>query len=334
VSYIYEDILSDVSPSIKVLQSQSGKVLRLGVEASYVNNRWKSVPWYHQSFPMVYRKDHCAQVGYSVDKMNRLTVDEFLDMAKKLDKIGHPVGIPISSCPDSNACLTPFLWAFGGSMFEGKNKIVINSKETRDALQYIAELSRYMPKEVKGWDNAGNNLFMLSGVGAVSANPPSIYAAAHKDKMVFASEIYHAPFPAGKAGSYRFSGVWSLGVPEFSKNKKEALDLIKFIMKRDNFIALVEASNGYDQPLYEGLQGHTIWSANPALSAYEPASENLFPIGWPGPNAFPTKASVRAQLLYILPTMFSKVVVGESTPDQAIAWAESELKRLVEEEPE
>jgi len=74
------------------------------------------------------------------------------------------------------------------------------------------------------------------------------------------------------------------------------------------------------------------WSANPAVSAYEPASENLFPIGWPGPDAFPTKASVRAQLLYILPIMFSKVVVGESTPDQAIAWAENELRRLVEEE--
>ena len=331
VAYIYRDILTDVTQIVTEIESENGSTLELAKLCSLVDNRWLAIPWYHQSFPIVYRKDYIEAVGYSIEDMGNLTTDAFLELAKKLADIGHPVGFPISMCPDSNASLAPFLWAFGGSLFGKDGTVVVSSSGTAKALDYVHQLSRYMPPEVIGWDNAGNNLFILSGAGALTANPPSIYAVALQQNPDLAQELYHAPFPKGPNGRYRCTGAWSFGIPHYARNKELASKLIKYLMRKDNFRSLVEASKGYNQPLYEGYQMFTIWQEVPSLRAYEPVVETLLPIGWPGLEALPTKAAVRAQLLYIMPVMFAKVVAGEETVDGAMRWAEAELNRLVAE---
>jgi len=333
-SYIFENGLADVGKYIDEVIAQDGELGQLGVKSSSVNGTWRSIPWYHQSFPMVYRKDLTEEVGYPVEKMNSLTLDDLMDLAKKLYEKGKGVvGFPVSSCPDSNACMSPILWAFGGTFFDKHNEVAVYSQETKAALEYMAELGKYMPAHVTGWDNSGNNVFMLSGTGALSANPPSIYASAKKDNLEFASEIYHAPFPSGPGGNYRFTGVFSFGIVEHSKNKDLAAELIKYLLQKDIFMGHIDASEGYVCPMYADLTNvSTYWSDNPALSAIEPARETLVPIGWPGPEATPTAASVRVQLNYILPIMFSMVVSGNSTPEEAMTWTEGELNRFVLEE--
>ena len=331
LSYIYEKGLADVGKYMDEVIAQSGEVSDLGKKISIVNGTWRSIPWYHQSTVIVYRKDLTKEVGYPVEKMNSLTLDDLMDLTKKLYEKGKGVvGFPVSSCGDANAIMASILWEFGGTLFDKNNKVAVYSPETKAALEYVAELGKYMPAEVTGWDNSGNNVFMLSGKGALSANPPSIYASAKKDNLEFASEIYHAPFPSGPGGSYRFTGVFSFGIVEHSKNKDLAAELIKYLLQKDIFMGHIDASQGYTAPLYADLTNvSTYWSDNPALSAIEPAKETLVPIGWPGPEATPTAASARVQLNYILPIMFSKVLSGDSTPEEAMTWTEGELNRFV-----
>lgn len=332
VAYIYQDILWDVTGVVEEIQTENGMVTNVAKISDLIGDRWMAIPWYHQSFPLVYRKDYVEAVGYSIEMMNDLTTNTFLELAQKLHESGHPVGFPISMCPDSNLSLAPFLWGFGGSLFGKDNVITVVSDKTAKALNYMVELSKYMPPEVTGWDNSGNNLFILSGVGAVTANPPSVYATALQQGLDFAQEIYHAPFPSGPEGRFRCTGMWSLGIPKYAKNKDLAMDLVKYLMKRENFESLVMASEGYNQPVYEGYQDISIWRETPTLNAYEPVVETLFPAGWPGLEASPSRAAVRAQLLYTMPVMFGKVVTGEETVDGAMKWAEAELKRFVTEE--
>lgn len=334
VAYIFKDVLIDVTSLVEELQKENGEVLGLGKVSNFIDDVWRAAPWYHQSFPLIYRKDYVEEVGFSTDTMTQLNTDNFMDLAKKLNETGHQVGFPISMCPDANACMAPFLWGFGGNLFGKNNEITIVSDGTKNALNYLLELSKYMPQEVTAWDNSGNNLFMLSGIGGVSANPPSVYATALQSNLDFADQIIHAPFPGGPEGRYRCTGQFNFGIPIYSKNKELAVDLIKYLMKKDNFALLVKASEGYDQPQYFGYQDNPFWKEKPTLSAYEPAVETLFPIGWPGVEALPSKASVRAQLLYTLPIMVSKVVTGEANVDETMKWAEEELKRLVAEEQE
>lgn len=189
VAYIYRDILHDVTSLVEDLQVENGPATNVAKVSDYIDGRWMAVPWYHQSFPLVYRKDYVEAAGYSVETMNNLNTDTFLALAQKLHELGHPVGIPISMCPDSNASLAPILWAFGSSLFGKSNIITVVSDETANALRYVTGLSKYMPPEVTGWDNAANNLFILSGVGGVTANPPSIYATALSKNLEFAQEI-------------------------------------------------------------------------------------------------------------------------------------------------
>jgi len=336
-SFIYGDLLSDVGSLVSEIEAQSGNVLPVGKSMAYVDGVWRAVPFFHQSFPILYRKDYCEAVGYDTEKMNSLTMDTFLDLAKKLAETGHMVGIPVSNTNDAKSILPPILWGFGGSLFGENNEITVNSPETKKALEYVAELCKYMPSEVTGWDSAANNLFMLSGEGAVTANPPSVYAAAISSKLDFADQLFCGPFPKGEFGSYRLTFAFNLAIPEYCTpiEKELAADLIKYILQRENFVNMTTAAQGYSQPLYEGLQNVPIWSENPNLTGYEPAIEdNLFVNGWPGPLAYPTAYTVRADLEGILPNMFSKVASGEATPDEAMVWAQGELERIVREESE
>lgn len=332
VSYIFTDILSDVSAVVGDIQAENGKVYKLGEQAGLINGVWKAIPWFHESNPLIVRKDYIEQAGYTLKDLDDLTFDELLVLAEKLKGIGHPAGFPVSMCPDANGILQTFMWAFGSYMYDKDNNVIINSKETRDCLEYFYKLYKFMPTEVNGWDNLGNNNFILTGVGALTANPPSIPAAAIENDLPIKDQIYVAPFPSGPAGRYRASATWSFGIPIYSENKELAADLIKDILSQANFMEHSKASEGFNQPIYAGYADRSQWANNPTLSAYEPALEELFMFNWPGPDASPSAASARAQLLYTIPVMFSKVVTEESTIDEAISWAESELKRFVEEE--
>jgi len=335
-SHIYGDLLSDVGALVSEVEAQSGDVLQVGKEMSYVDGVWRAVPFFHQSFPLIYRKDYCDAVGYDTEKMYSLTFDTFLDLAKKLAEKGHMVGFPISNCNDSKSILPVFLWGFGGSLFGKDDEVTVNSPETKKALEYMAELFKYMPNDVTGWDDVGNNLFILSGEGAISSNPPSVYASAVANELDFVDQLYHGPFPKGPEGSYRVTFGFNLAIPEYCTplEKELSADLIKYILQREKFVDMTTKAQGFSQPLYEGLQNVPIWTDDPHLSGYEPVTEeNVFINGWPGPEATEiTPVAVRADIEGILPNMFSKVCTGESTPDEAMAWAEGELERIVTEE--
>ena len=73
--------------------------------------------------------------------------------------------------------------AFFRAKIVGENgKILIDSEETRKALNYVKEpYQEGMASDVLAWDNSGNNTFILSGVGSWTMNPLSIYIVAERE---------------------------------------------------------------------------------------------------------------------------------------------------------
>ena len=322
---LYKESLTDLDAVATDLGNQYGGWLPLARDTSVFDNHWKVVPYYHQSFPAVYRMDLFKEVGVTREQVHNFTWEQFLEAAKKLHAKGKPVGFAISQTNDSDLILYPLLWSFGGSTVDKSGRVAINSPQTAKAIEYVKELAKYMPRDVLGWDDASNNRFIISGQGALTFNPPSIWVVAQKEVPDIAKLLDHAPVPAGPAGRFRSTGSYYLGIWKF-KPAQPAADLIKFLMARDNYKAQIDASGGFNQPFLKAFQGFPVWKDNVPLNAYEPATENLQLQGWPGP---PEKAAAaqKAWVMHIVPVMFGKAVSGAS-PQEAMRWAEEELKQL------
>jgi multiple sugar transport system substrate-binding protein len=322
---LYKESLTDLDALATELGNQYGGWLPVGKDTSFIDGHWKAIPYYHQSFPAVYRMDLFNGIGISREQVHSFTWGQFLDAAKKLHAKGKPVGFAISQTNDSDLILYPLLWSFGGSTVDKSGRVAINSPQTVTALEYVKDLAKYMPREVLGWDDSSNNQMMLSGQGSLTFNPPSIWVLAKKEQMDFAKFLDHAPVPSGPAGRFRSTGTYAFGTWKF-KPSQPAADLIKFLMTRDNYKAQIDASGGFNQVFLKSFQAFPVWKENVPLNAYEPAAEDLQLQGWPGP-ASKAAAAQKAWVMHIVPAMFGKAVSGAS-PQEAIKWAEEELRQL------
>lgn len=321
---LFKDSLADLDALATELGTQHGGWLPIGQEA-FVDGRWKAVPFYHQSFPALYRKDLFQEIGVTREQVHNMNWDQFLEAAKKLHAKGKPVAFAISQTDDSDNSLYALLWSFGASTVDKSGKVVINSPQTAKAIEYVKELAKYMPRDVLAWDDSGNNRFILSDQGSYTFNPPSIWATAEKDVPALRGLLDHAPVPAGPAGRFRSTATFYLATWKF-KASPLATDLIRFLMQKENYRAQLEVSWGYNQPLLKEYTTLPIWRTNIPLNAYEPVVETLGLGGWPGP---PEKgaAAVKAWVMHIVPVMFAKAVTGTPTTE-AMRWAEEELRQL------
>jgi multiple sugar transport system substrate-binding protein len=292
---------------------------------AFLDGHWWAIPWCFQSLVATINKEAWKAIGVSVDDLVNFTWEDLLRVAPKLAEIGHPIGFAIKDTFDANGGLFPILWSFGARVVDENGYVTVVSPETRAAIEYVMKLAKYMPPDVFAWDDAGNNRFMLSGVGSWTPNPPSIWAVAVRDKLPIADSIDHAPLPSGPYGRFRVADYNSFGIWQFSPNIDLAKDLLRWLMRPDNVVKQVEASWGYNEPTLKAYNEISYWISHAPLRYYHPPVEELRPTGWPAP---PGPQWAMAYNLHIVPLMFAKAVTGELTPDEAMQWAEAELLKL------
>jgi multiple sugar transport system substrate-binding protein len=318
----YENQLVEITDIVVPLSEKNGGMYSFCEDASLVKGQWRAMPWYHLSFPGSYNKQHFDQVGEAAPD----TWDDLLRAGKKLKAKGHPIGIAISQTFDSISTLSGVMWCYGSKAVEADGKtIVINSKETEAAIEYVKQLyNEAMEPEVLSWDDAGNNRHLVSGKGAWIHNPHSHYLTAREKKMPVAEQIYFHLSPQGPAGRHTPTVVRNLGIWKFSKNINAAKEFIKFHFSTETYSEFVMAGESFNAPVYQSMEDHPAWKIDPK---YEPIKESgkyghLY--GWPAPG---DEKSQQVTNSFIIPNMFAKTVTGTSTKD-AMLWAEAEVRRI------
>ena len=256
------------------------------------------------------------------------TFDAFLEAAAKLHTAGHPFGAPIAPTPDGNQWLGMVFNAFGSVMIDADGEIRADSDETRAALDYVSRLVQYMPQGVYAWDDAGNNRWIISGLGSIIFNPPSAWAVAKRDNPDVAQHIWHHDAPAGPAGRFRASAPFFWGTWRFSENIGAAKALFLHVNQAAVVTRMLRASQGFDLPLFpEWYRTNDVWEAaappKGVLHSYPIlGDEQQIAAGYPAPPAL--ASSISAQGLY--PNMVARVTQGGYSFDDAISWAENELE--------
>lgn len=325
---LYKDNLVNLDDVASSLEKKYGPWSEGARYVGLLDGHWKAIPWSNQSLIADINDKYWATIGMTPDQVANLTWDQFLDAAKKLKEIGHPVGFALNNTFDANGGLYPIIWSFGARVVDENGKIAVDSPQMRQAMEYVKTLSQYFAPEVYAWDDAGNNKFLLSGLGSWTPNPPSIRPAAVRDSLPVAPDLDHVTMPGGPSGRYRVADFINVGVWKFSKNIDQAKELIAFLMDEKNTQKQIASSVGYNVP---SLTGYTAangwWKDHPdlKLAYYSPPAEQLRPSGWPAP---PGKEIQIAYNLNIIPVMFAKYAKGESSLDEAIAWGKQQLEQV------
>ena len=315
--------------------------------ASYLGQHdgtWRAVaaPCGSHSYPMVSRLDLWQEhAGIDLQAMfpaaerdpaaaDGWTYQAFLEGCRQLHAVGYPFGNPISSGSDSEMWLAPLLLAFGSQLMTGDGNISVDSDSTRSALDFVKELTQYMPDDIYEWENVSNNRWIIEDKGSAIHNPPSAWAVAKDEAPDIAAQLWHHDVPAGPSGRYRgadpaFFGIWS-----FAANKAAARDLLTHLCQRDQVAKIAAGSQGYDTPLQAAFSDIEVWQKEgpPAGTLYNyPVQGDEVQVipGYPAPPSIAEKISDTA----LIATMTAKVTREGQSPDQAIDWAAGELERML-----
>ena len=329
----YEDQVIDHAELYQAVEKKWGKVIDLGHKSTY-NPKTKKYFAFSDSYvpdPGNYRQDLWTDVGFPNGPDSW---DDLLKGAKAIkEKAGNPCGIGLSQELDTNMAVRALLWSFGGSVQNEAGEVVINSKQTVDALKFMRSLYQETETaEVFTWDPSSNNRGMLAGKLSFTLNAISVTRTAEKDNPEMSKQIQLTKALAGPVRRIASEHVMDCYVIwKFAENGDGAKQFLTDYI--DSFADAFKASEFYNFPCfpktvpnlqeliandpkavpadkYKVLGGVLDWATN---------------VGYPG---YATAGIDEVFNTFVVPTMFAKVARDEMTAEAAAAAAEAEVKRI------
>ncbi len=338
----YARSLEPVDDVVEGLIKQYGQVNPVNEYLSKVDGHWRVVP----SSSGTQYKTCCgrisafAKAGVDLQAMypakpehialsDGWTWQKLLEIAPVAQQVGLPFALGLGQTGDSIDFVGALFRAFGAELVNAKGEITVDSDPVRAALEYMAKLTRHMPRDVFSYDDASNNRALIAGKSALIFNPPSAWAVAKRDKPAVAADCWTFPAPSGLSGRFvpyapSFWGIWS-----FAKNKTAAKELFTWLCQREQVEALCGAVDGYDIPPFLSMSDFDIW----AEIGPPPGTVYNYPIRpWhnsaPSIAGYPAPPEIAVQMYYrgTMMTMIAKMIHGGQSMKDAIAWASNELE--------
>jgi multiple sugar transport system substrate-binding protein len=294
--------------------------------ATTVDGVSRGVPIFMIGNAIVYRKDVFKEAGIAALPE---TWDDYLQVGKKIKAMNLPVGQTLGhTFGDAPSFCYPLLWSFGGMEVDTGGKVIVDSKETHAALEFMREFwDAACDPGGFAWDDTSNNrAFMGQTIGA-TLNGASIYFVARRSGKKypgFADKLGHFLNPAGPAGRFHTIGPRTLSIMNYSKNKEAAADYIRFVHQDENFEKFMVINNGYVNGVAKKWEKHAMWSSDPAISIFATMPKYGRHYGHAGTW---NRASGEAAEKYIIVDMFARAARGEA-PAKAAAWAQKELENV------
>jgi multiple sugar transport system substrate-binding protein len=304
------------------IAKRDGAFYDISRKINFVDGRWKAVPFTMGSGVWNYREDWFKEVG-----ANKFpdTWDELRKVGTALKKKNLPIGQAFGhSLGDPNSWAYAVTWGFGATEIDDKGKVVINSKETIEAIKFtVAFWKDCLDEGGLAWDDSSNNRAFLAGQISATINGASIYFVAKRQFPEIAKAMNHAHMPKGPAGRFYYQGGQAHGVMKYSKNQQVAKEFLRWFMDRPQFDKYMAVNDGYVGGPTPYWEKHPLWEKDAKLATFKDAPRYGRWTGYPGP---PSRKASEALVKYILVDMYAQAIKGMK-PEDAAKWAESELKK-------
>jgi multiple sugar transport system substrate-binding protein len=289
--------------------------------------RWIGVPLGAAGSALVYRVSRMQEAGF--EAFPRDTA-EFLALCQALKAKGHPVGLALGyATGDGNTWTHWLLWSFGGKLVDEKNRVVINSPQTIEALEYARELYQTFVPGTLSWLDPDNNQAFLDERISLTANDISIYYAAKTSQdprlKALATDIGHANLPIGPLGRPTELHVFlNQMVFRHTRYPNAAKEYLRFMMEREQYEPWGQAAGGYvTQPL-KAYESNPVWTADPKHMPYRDRLKTMLPNSYSGKPAY---ASAQCMADFLIVSMVAEAASGQRTPRQAAERAQRRAER-------
>ncbi len=288
---------------------------------------WIAIPMGGCGFAAVYRESWLREAGY--DRFPADT-DGFLDLCRRLQANGHPAGFSTGhAVGDANFYCHWLVWAFGGAMVDEDQHVIINSKETIEALRYGKALYETFIPGTQFWIDPSNNAALIAGEIGLTANSVGLYVSVKNASdpriAALAGDINHARMPVGPVGhATEVALAINAMVFKHTRYPNAAKAYLAFMMEAPQYDHWLDDSSGYwTQPL-KAYAGNPVWTRDLKIAAFRDTMQDSLWLGYKGAISM---ASGAAAADYVMVDMVAAVNSGESTPEDAAREAERRARR-------
>jgi multiple sugar transport system substrate-binding protein len=328
----YEDQVIDHGTIVREVERQVGPYSTLGRLSTYNPRRgtYFGISDSYAPAPALWRHDLWNAAGESP-----ATWEHVRAAAPVLKSAGHPLGIGLSSEPDSNLALLDLMAAFGSFLQHGDNSLAIDSPATVEAVAFMADLQRRgQTDEVYGWNQTSNNQFVFSGRGSLIVNAISAVRMAEDLQLPVSGSLWLWPLPAGPHGRLALPQATSVySIWKFSANREAAEKFLADLCVAAEQATL--AAKLYSFPSFPGafptgrLRRAAAADTHRPLGKYSilatTAARDACNAGYPGT----TNPAVNETLeRFLIPKMFAQVAQGKVSAANSVRSSAREMKQI------
>ncbi|MGH2537742.1 MAG: extracellular solute-binding protein, partial [Candidatus Promineifilaceae bacterium] len=258
-----------------------------------------------------------------------------------LEQFGVPLGLGLSSEIDSDMAMRGILWSFGASTQDENECVTLDSPETIEAANFLAELyQNAMTEEVFSWNAASNNQGLIAGELSYILNSISAYRSLQKIDPAAASNVGFTQALTGPRGDQHASAhLWSVYVIPNYVEEGPTLEAAKeFILHlTENYSDATFNSELYNFPAFPSTAPELFeeggWLDSDPFESDPPdklkvllgAQDWVTHLGWPG-VAHPAESEAYAA--HIIPTMMGQVARGDLSAEEAVAEAHAQFEAI------
>ncbi|WP_288391874.1 extracellular solute-binding protein [uncultured Herbaspirillum sp.] len=291
------------------------------------DGKWIALPLGVIGNALVYRESQIKAAGF--DAIPKDTAG-FLKLCQALKAKDTPVGFALGKAVgDANNWAHWLLWSHGGKLVNKQGQVVINSPETRAALEYAKQLYATFVPGTLSWQDPSNNKAYLDGQISLTANGISVYYAAKNSQDPKLQEIgrdtQHAHFPIGPVGKpSELMQITQMMVFKHTKYPNAAKAFVQFMFEPDQYNPWMKASIGYVSQSLKAYEKNPVWTDDPKATVYRDSASLMLDHGHEGPLG---QASAACMADYVVVDMVAEATSGAKTVQQAIDRAAERAKR-------
>ncbi len=266
-------------------------------------------------------------------------------------------GILVGTKPEGYAeqCFTPIAMANNAALFDKDGKLVFNSPEMKEAVEYYAELAKYNPPGPQTWRARDYYLqgklamfyystyimddLALQEVAAgslTSENFENLKGSGFDPELVDKTKL--APIMTNKASAgYGTVVAFGLFNQDDSAKTAAAKNFIKYLYTQNAYITFLHMAPGGMNPMLKEISTNARFQNDPKGIFKHYGAEKMGEIiqgldsietfSIVDGNRMEAASVITAQ--QIIPQMLYKVTQEGMDVDKAMAWAEGEMEKLV-----
>lgn len=327
-------------------------VLRLNQTS--MSGSYYSIPYHGWVQGIWYRADWFEEAGLNPPE----TWDDILAAAEKFyDPANNQYGILVGTKSETYAeqCFTQFAMSNGAGLFDSSGNLIFNSPAMKEAVEFYAELAKYNPPGPQTWRARDYYLqgkmamffystyimddLALAEVAAgslTSENFENLAGAGFDPDLVNNTRM--APIisntkPAG------YGTIVSLALPNTDDTAKTAAakKFVRYLFSPNAYITFLHMAPGGMNPVLKEIATNPRFQQDPKgiFTHYGPEKMAEIINGLDSIETFGIVEGKRidaADVIYskqIIPQMIYKITQENMSVDEAMSWAESEMKKLM-----